>query len=181
MKRREVFLLVAGLIVGLVLGILIEGEASLYGTAGDKDKEAVDFYLVELDAAESWLVEKYPDSSEKVEAALRTFAPSDVPLPIPPSVVAAEEDVKFLLRQSYAALIGAEDIESMKVKDGDGMAACFGVDDDPYEGQTVYLYLTIPSDEVEKMDVPKEWEKLEKSKDRALYWEFLACFPDLAS
>jgi hypothetical protein len=76
MKRREITLLVSGMIVGLILGILLSAT-DLFGTVGgekDKTPEA-DFYLVELDATQTWLNEKFPDDADKVEAALRVIVP----------------------------------------------------------------------------------------------------------
>ena len=179
MKRREITLLVSGLIVGLILGILLS-ETDLFGTVGgekDKTPEA-DFYLVELNATQTWLNGKYPDDADKVEAALRVIVPvEEGPIVNRPALTPDQEDVKYLLKQTYVALF-EDDQEKTSAKAGEDPSVCLGFDDDPYKEDTgVYLYLTIPSDDAKNLEIPKEWVPLAKPKTNDLYWELLACYP----
>jgi hypothetical protein len=64
------------------------------------------------------------------------------------------------------------------VKSDDPTSACLGVDEDPYAGASLYLYLTIPSEQAKKLDVPEAWEKLTDAKLNVLYWKLLACYPE---
>lgn len=175
MKRRELSYLVSGLIIGVILGILLQ-EAVLGGTAGTKSK-AINYYLVELGAAEEWLVQTYPDDGEKVQASLNAVLPSESILPIGPNFPPVAEDIAFLLQQTYAALFGEEDAANVKVKDDSETLLCLGLDDNPYAGSTAYLYLTVPAGEAKNLDIPKGWEKLNKPRDNQLYWQLVACFP----
>lgn len=170
MKRREVTFLVSGLIIGIVLGILMQ-EAGLFGTAGTKSK-AVNYYQIPLEDTQEWLVATYPAESEKVLAAMNAFAPSPTTLQI-----AEAEDTKYLLNQTLAALYGEEDAADLKIDNDSETTLCLGLDDNPYEGSTYYLYLTVPAQVAKSMSISKDWEELDKPKDGNLYWQLLACLP----
>jgi hypothetical protein len=188
MKRREMNFLVVGLIIGLFLGMVLIGSSddlreSLFGTAGGNKKADVEYYLVPLESAQTWLAEEYPEQSEQLKASFDVLA--KLPVGAMPNAdfntgfVGAKSDVDYLLPRTYAALIGAKDAENVEAKNDDPTAACLGLDDDPYAGTTLYLYLTIPADQAEKMDIADDWQKLDDAKTNALYWKLLACFPEV--
>jgi hypothetical protein len=176
MKRRELSYLVSGLIIGVILGILLQ-EAVLGGTAGTKSK-AINYYLLELGAAEEWLVRTYPEDGEKVQTSLEAVLPTESVLPTGPSFPLVAEDVEFLLLQTYAALVGEEDTANVKVKEDSETSLCLALDDNPYAGSMAYLYLTVPAGEAKNLDIPQDWEKLNKPRDKELFWQLVACFPD---
>ncbi|MBN1563904.1 MAG: hypothetical protein JXA10_08695 [Anaerolineae bacterium] len=177
MKRRELSYLVSGLIVGVILGVLLQ-EAVLGGTAGSKAK-ATNYYVVELDTTESWLVKAYPSAGEKVQTALRAISPSNSIIPSGAEFVDVADDAAFLMQQTYGALLGVEDTTDLKISSKSETSLCLTLDEDPYEGSTVYLYLSVPADEAKGMDIPEEWQKLDKPKTNELYWQILACFPEI--
>lgn len=172
MKRREITFLVTGLIIGIMLGILMQ-EAGLFGTAGTKTK-AVNYYQVPLDSVDDWLVTTYPDASENVQAMMDAFVDLSTT-----AEVAANENTTFLLTQAMAALYGEEDAADMKLDESGETSLCLARDDDPSAGSTYYLYLTAPAQVTKGMTFPKEWEQLNKPRGNELYWQLLACLPTL--
>jgi hypothetical protein len=188
MRRRESLFLVAGLVVGLIFGMVLVGTSddlreSIFGTAASKGTD-VQYYLVKLEDAQTWLANEYPDNSEQVKAAFDVLAKLPVGTVMPSADVVsyedAQKDIEYVLPQTYAVLVGDKDAaDKPSVKSDDPTSACLGVDDDPYMGATLYLYLTIPTEKAKKLDVPKEWEKLKDPKTNVLYWKLLACYPEL--
>jgi hypothetical protein len=183
MKRREMLFLVSGLVIGLVFGMILVGSddslrESIFGTAGSVKKTNVNYYLVDLEQAQTWLSAEYPQNSDELKAAFDKL--SLIPVSVVPNTdfIAAEEDIAYLLPQAYAALVGEKNVDTIQPKSGDSTAACLGLDDDPYAGATLYFYLTIPSDAAKKMDFTKDWEKLTVPQTNVLYWKLLACYPD---
>ena len=189
MYRREVLSLVVGLVLGLVIGMTLVGTSdslrdSLFGTAGggDKSSDVVYYYLVNLDQAEEWLQARFPDSSEKVQASMKTLAKLPDMWGEKDSLKAVEEDMAVVLPHMYAAVQNPDadevDVEKLKVTPDSELSVCVGIDDDPYTGPTVYLYLTIPKEQAESLEIPKEWERLKQPKTNALYWKLVACYPE---
>lgn len=183
MKRREMLFLVSGLVLGLLFGMILVGSddslrESIFGTAGSVKKANVDYYLVDLEQAQTWLSAEYPQNSEELKASFDKLGL--IPVSVVPNAdfKAAEEDIAYLLPQAYAALVGQKNADTIQPKSGDSTAVCLGVDDDPYAGTTLYFYLTIPSDAAKKMDVIKDWQKLKDPKTNVLYWKLLACYPE---
>jgi len=189
MYRREMFSLVIGLVLGLVVGMVIVGTSdslreSLFGTAGGGNKSSgeVYYYLVSLDQAEEWLQTRFPDSGEKMQASFKTLATLPDVWGEKDALKDIEADMGVILPYMYAALQNPDveevDVENLKVAAESELAACVGIDDDPYMGSTVYLYLTIPKEQAEQLDIPKAWERLKQPKDNALYWKLVACYPE---
>jgi len=188
MRRRESLFLVAGLVIGLLFGMVLVGTSddlreSIFGTAASKGTD-VEYYLVQLEDAQTWLASEYPDNSEQVKESFDVLAklPFGNVMPNADMVTfdTAEKDIEYVLPQTYAVLVGNKDsTDQPAVKSDDPTAACLGVDDDPYVGATLYLYLTIPTEQAEKLEIPKEWEKLKDPKTNVLYWKLLACYPDI--
>ncbi len=186
MTRRQIIPVVVGFIVGLLVGMVVIGSSddlrtSLFGTAGsDKEtKASVEYYLVNMDSAEQWLAEKYPDNTEKFQASVSVLTKLPGAVNFPVDFKAAEQDINALLPYAYGALLNLDTsaIDSLEVKSDSNVSACLGLDDDPYDGTTMYLYLTIPTDQTEKLDIPKDWQKLEDPQSNVLYWEVIACYP----
>lgn len=189
MYRREALSLGVGLVLGLVIGMLLVGTSdslrdSLFGTAGggNKSSEGVYYYLVSLDEAEAWLQVRFPESSEKVQASMKTLAKLPDVWGEKDALKAAEDDMAVILPRMYAAVQNPDaediDLENLKVATDSELSVCLGIDDDPYIGPTVYLYLTIPKAQAEDLEIPKDWEKLKQPKDNALYWKLVACYPE---
>src|SRR5690606_29511762 len=88
----------------------------------------------------------------------------------------AQPEVSALLPQVASAL-------STSAPAGDpaeelGWATCLGLDDNPYRSQpTLYFYVTILANQADQIDVPDSWERLERPKANALFWQLLACYP----
>lgn len=186
MNRRQIIPVVIGFIVGLLVGMVVVGSSddlreSLFGTAGsDKDTEAkVDHYLVDMASAEAWLTEKYPDNVETFQASVSVLTKLPGAVNFPVDFKAAQEDIDRLLPYAYGALmnVDADAIDAMEIKADSDASACLGLDDDPYEGTTMYLYLTVPTEEADSLDIPKEWEQLENPRTNVLYWKVIACYP----
>ena len=177
MKRRELYHLISGLVIGVLLGIALQ-EVALGGTAGTKSK-AVSYYMTELGTAEDWLVKTYPAEEEKVQSAMRAVSPAESVILSGANFVFVAEDAEFLLQQIYGALTGEEDAAGLEVKKGTETTLCLALEDDPYAGSKVYLYLTIPADEAKQLEIPNSWEKLNKPKNNELYWQLVACFPEI--
>jgi len=183
MKRRELITLVGGFIIGLLIGMVLVGSSdslreSLFGTAGSGTKtEDLAYYQVPLDTAQDWLLEKYPDQSDPIKASVSvlTRLPSVVNFNV--DFQAAEEDIQLLLPYAYAALTGVDYAADLQPVKDDPTVACLGLDDDPYAGATLYLYVTLSKDRAGKLDLPNDWDKLDQPKGNVLYWKLLGCFP----
>jgi hypothetical protein len=183
MKRREMLFLVSGLVLGLVFGMILIGSddslrESIFGTAGSVRKADVAYYLVNLDDAQSWLLAEYPQNSEELKAAFEKLGLIPVSAVPNADFKAADEDIAYLLPQAYAVLSGQKDAEKIKPQSSDQTSVCLGLDDDPYAGSTLYLYLAISPDKAKKMDFTEDWEKLKDPKTNELYWKLLACYPE---
>jgi hypothetical protein len=183
MKRREMLILVAGLVVGLLLGMTVIGTSSdlrtsLFGTAGSNTDKDTEYYLIDLETAQNWLMDKYPLSSDKLQASVTVLTKLPAAANFPVDFKAAEKDIKYLLPQAYAALANAKDPENLQINPDSQLSTCLGLDDNPYQGSSLYLYLAIPKDQVEKLDIPKDWQTLKNPKLNVLYWKLLACYPE---
>ncbi len=196
MPRREMISLVAGLVIGLIIGMVLIGSSdslrdSLFGSATNSDSNStastrdLQYYLVELPAAQEWLVEKYPELSDSADLndAVDLIARLPTAENFPHNVVDAEDAVNVVLPNIYQALEGADTLQpaaEVKVEDNSETMACLGMDDDPYsmDGSVLYLYLTIPGSQAKSAGIPKEW-KIEQPKTNDLYWQLLSCFPAL--
>jgi hypothetical protein len=194
MKRRDIIILSLGLIVGLLVGMISVGSSadfreSLFGTAGDDNSSLPDkgkkleYYLLELPAAQTWIAEKYPETGQELGDAVDTIAKLPASADFKQDFKNAEVQIKTLLPQMYAGLTNAENINEPKVNPDDLTSACLALDDDPYSmtGPVLYLYISLPAGKAKEAGVPKEWERLEKPKDSDLYWQLLACYPELSS
>lgn len=182
LTSREIIISVAGLILGLVVGVLLEAEADLFGTAGG-DTKSTDFnyYLVELDKAEEWLTTTYPERMETVQASVVALEQLPGLWGRMPPIETLKADVDAILPPVYAALKGVDEAEvaDYKANPDAEITACLGVDDNPYDGAVMYLYVTIPEDEVDNLTIPKEWEdfKLRRPKTNTMYWKLVECYP----
>lgn len=193
---REITIIIVGLILGLVAGVLLEAEADLFGTASDEekssantaggDKKSSDFayYLVELDEVDAWLADTYPESADKFEASIGEL--QDLPTlwgGMMPDAATLKEQVDAVLPPSYAALQGVdeENVADYKADPDYELATCLGIDDNPYntDGAVMYFYMVIPEDDVDSLEIPKEWEdyKLKRPQANTMYWKLVECYP----
>ncbi len=181
-SRREMITLVAGFVVGLLIGMVVVGSSddlrtSLFGTAAQEKTVKMEYYLANLESAQEWLIQTYPENTEKLQASVSVLTKS----PAAGFVFdfkAAEEDIKFILPQAYGALEGEKDPSNLKVDNSDKTSVCLGVDDDPYEGTKMYLYFSIPEDRATQFDIPKDWEQLKDPKTNVMYWKLVGCYPE---
>jgi len=192
MNRRSMIILLAGFVVGLLTGMVLVSTSedlsdSLLGTAGDgkKDKKDLAYFQVPLADIEEWLVEYYPDTTEDLKLTVDTMAKFvDDEALFDRDFALVEEDISYLLPYVYGVLTGLEEEdlaepENLKIDEESGFSLCVALDDDPYMGATMYLYLTVPKEQLEDMEIPKEWEELKEAKTNVIYWTLLGCFPEL--
>ncbi len=203
LNRREVTVLISGLIVGLLLGMVmvsLDEDLALFGTAGGSgssgqnkdDKSSVLYYRVPLTEAQAWLGEKYPElTEEKQQEWTDAFAKIDA-LYTSADFFADAETIRAdisgnttsnILDDFYAAFAGVEadkldEISQLDINEG--ISTCLGVWDDPAEGG-MYLYLKVTSEEAKKLELPKEWEdlKLPKPAENDILWIDMGCFPNV--
>ena len=192
MNRRGMIMLLAGFVIGLLTGMVLMGASgdlsdSLFGAAGDgkKDKDALAYYQVPLADIEDWLVEVYPDTTEDLKTSVETMSKFvDDAVLFDRDFELVEEDISYLLPYIYGALTGLEEEdlaepENLKIDKESKFSLCVALDDDPYMGATMYLYLTVPKEQLEDFEIPKEWEQLKEAKTNVIYWTLLGCFPEL--
>lgn len=181
LSRREMITLVSGFVVGLFIGMVLIGSSdnlrtSIFGTAAKETNKDLTYYLVDLPTAQDWLVKTYPTNTEKLQAAVSVLNTAPA-AGFSFDFKAADEDIKFILPEAYAALQGAKDPATLKVDNADTTSVCLGVDDDPYQGMTMYLYFSIPNDRVNQLEIPKTWEKLKQPQANTFYWKLVGCYP----
>ncbi len=179
---REIIISVAGLILGLVVGVLLEAETDLFGTAGG-DTRSTDFtyYLIELDQTEEWLAATYPESTDTFQASINALEQLPGLWGGPMPVDSLKTDAEVILPPVYAALQGVNeaDVAEHKVDPDTEMTACLGIDDNPYDGAVMYLYITVPEDDVDSLEIPEKWEDFEirRPKTNTMYWKLVECYP----
>ncbi len=192
MNRRSMIIVLAGFVVGLLTGMVLVSTSedlsdSLLGAPGDgkKDKKDFAYFQVPLADIEEWLVEYYPDTTEDLKLTVDTMAKFvDDEALFDRDFALVEEDISYLLPYVYGALTGLEEEdlaepENLKIDEESEFSLCVALDDDPYMGATMYLYLTVPKEQLEDMEIPKEWEELKEAKTNVIYWTLLGCFPEL--
>lgn len=187
-SRRDLVYLVSGLMIGILAGMVLVGSnedvrTSLFGSAATGDARRADdfrdyaYYLVDLPAAEEWLASQYPEASEDITAMLASIATLPSSRNFRQDFRTAQPNVGRLLPQVANALNPSAPPGSSSAEDT-GLATCLGLDDDPYRSQpTLYFYVTVPANQVDQLDIPGTWERLEKPKANALFWQLLACYP----
>ena len=193
MNRREITLLVAGLIVGLFFGMVLVGSSddlreSLFGTSAEKSDDSTSttankvelaYYLAEIPSVEEWLIEKYPDTTETVNDSVETLVGLISSTDFQADFVTAKDSgvMDSVLPPTYAAFIGADDLENVEVLPNSSV--CLGWEEDPYSFDDIamYVYVTVPAGEIDESEIPEAWEKLEKPKSSDLYWQLLDCYP----
>ena len=190
-NNQSMFMLVAAFIVGLVLGVVAGGQESvqdLFGTAPakeDKKDEAVNHYLLDLDNAELWLTETYPDTAEDVKTAMTTLGDVAVAtFSFRADYAAAKDEGAFdnMVPYLYAALTGIEsaDLEDMKEPaESTGHEVCLAKEDDSYSDIRLAFYVTVPEEDAKNLELPDgfKWEQLSKPLSEEMYWQLLDCYP----
>lgn len=183
MQRREIIVFVGGLVIGLLVGMILIGSSddlreSLFGTAGSKQEKDPAYYLVSLDDAETWLAEVFPNESEKFQSSISVLSRLPAVWKSDEDFAAMQQEFAVILPYTYGALKEERDIANLKTNPDDKLTTCVGMDTDPYE-QIVYLYVTVPGDQVDKLTIPKNWEKLKAPKENTILWQLVACYPEL--
>lgn len=187
MKRREIVLLAVGLAMGLLAGIglvavsdrLRDTRGTAADSPGDDDQDGltnVEFYLADIPSTREWLMTQSPDDSEQIAMALETL----MALPHSPQFSqdfqAARDDLNLVLPRLYADL--SVPLAAAEDKDKAKLSACLGMDDNPYSAApTLYFYLTIPRFETQSLELPAQWNKLDKPQSNTLFWQLLDCYP----
>lgn len=191
MKRRDSGFLALGLMIGLLVGILAlssEGlRDGLFGTAGLNVAAQPAYYLVDMDDSREWLIATYPDQSAPLATAFDSVEPLLTAANFAETFRAAQPDINLIVDRFYTALTGLTPASTLaptpealpdpllnSLADG-AVSACLGLDENPYniEGYALYLYLEIPSTQIEY--VPESWQHLSEPKDDDLFWQRLAC------
>jgi hypothetical protein len=194
MNRRELISLVAGLVIGLLLGIAVLGSSEdlrdeLFGTAGDDDQNAANagrgddelvYYHVKLSEAKDWLTDKYDADifdSDELDTELSSIAKLATYDEVQKYVEENDSTVEsVVLQQMYAALTNAEDPTAVKIEPDSPVSICLVFDDDPYN-PTSNLFITVPAKLAKDSDVPEEWEPLSKRPMLLAPDSDLICFP----
>jgi hypothetical protein len=182
MNRREVLVLVSGLIVGLLSGIFLgsRGVAGslLTGLASAPTSPPV-YYLVDLSTAAEWLEANGGESGSDTSDSINTIAalsPADLRRNFEDVAVSIDS----LLAQVQTALYGSD---AAPVPTAEALAAypqmCLGLDDDPYsaDGPAFYLYFQAAPGQEDR--IPDEWASFRQAqpKHNDLYWQLLGCYP----
>ncbi|MBN1284011.1 MAG: hypothetical protein JXB47_01290 [Anaerolineae bacterium] len=197
MNRREIFWLVGGLVIGLIVGVAVTSLAGdvppLGGTAAKAP--AVTYYLAKMSDVSSWLTEQYSDSadlsSRLSSAAVTVQGLVDTEFDVQDDFKNVRGDIDAMLVGVYGALTGAkateEDVETVAAgtdevvgPQDNQVSVCLALDDNPYslEGPSVYLYVAVPDSkraEVES-NIPGGWEASAEPKNADLFWLLLSCY-----
>ena len=182
MKSRTYTFLVGGLIVGLVLGAVLgatnDGLKQLLGASLGADD--ANYYLVDIDTAATWLVEQQGDTDE-ISAATDSVVSLMDSSNLREALIAAESDIGTVLATTWSAVSGADSSDPVPSLDDASTSACLGLDDNPFsaDGPGLFVYMKLP---VELTDnVPDDWQQIEQPKSNDLYWQLLACYPEVGS
>jgi hypothetical protein len=207
LNRREVTVLISGLVVGLLLGMVmvsLDEDLALFGTAGGEGKNAenkgdkgdVLYYRVPLEDAQTWLMTTYPELSEEKQqewgeafakiSALPTSADFFTQADVMRDDIANNTSGN-VLDDFYAALTGVEadkldEVSQLEINEG--VTTCLGLYDSPVPDELgMYVYLKLSDDEAKKLELPKEWEdlKLQKPAENDILWLDMGCYPDVES
>jgi hypothetical protein len=184
MKPREIAFLAVGLVVGLGMGIFTTAtnrdlSQLLSGTAGLPTDSA--YYLVDVATAGEWLIAQQGDETdESLNVAVETVVGLVEAENFRTALVDAESAITEVISTVYTA-VGGDSSEASGTSVEDAPAsACLGLDDNPYsvEGAGLYIYLKLPAEQTDRL--PEEWEAIETPKTNDLYWQLLACYPEVS-
>jgi len=187
-NRREMMTLVAGMLIGIVLGAAMMGTSpdlreAIFGTSASVDGNDgagvpgdVEFYLADLESTQAWLAAQLPTESEQIQAALETL----MALPSSPffrqDFQAASDDLDLVLPRLYRQL--SAPLGPTDQSDPSKLIACLGMEDNPYNpAPTLLFYLTVPKQKTTTLVLPTQWEKLAEPLSNTLFWQLLACYP----
>jgi hypothetical protein len=193
MKRREIISLVAGLIVGLLAGMVLIGSSDslredLFGSAANSDKQAdsrsnqeeLVYYQAELPAVQEWLLTRYPDlETEPLTNAVDALASLSDSEDLPGDAEIAQAEIDTVLPRTYQALTGADFEDEVKVEPDQPIEVCLGIDENPTNVSPVlYIYMAVPSEQAKDVELPAEWELTDGPRDNDLFWMPFSCYPD---
>lgn len=190
MRGREVRFLALGLVVGLLFGAVLVGtnaelRTNLFGSALPPTATSA-YYLVDLASTSDWLTEKAAAEAAATDGEILTDSLQEVnELPAAENFReafrTAQTAIDKVLTETYVALGGESLAQPLSDVQQAATFACLGLDDNPYStsGPGLYMYMKIPTQAVGS--VPTTWEALETPKENDLYWQLLACQPNVES
>lgn len=192
LNRREVGVLVAGLVVGLLVGMALIGFSDstrerLFGSAlesddGDTDDEAgplspVDpyaYYLADMSQAQVWLNEQSAESDPDFQTVFTVLG-----TPLNPNFDAQFRaqlpTIQRLVPAFHTTLAG-------QVAAGSVVETCMALENDPTSSApNLYFLVTVAQDGSGDPGLPAGWRQVDESPRGSLYWQMLACQPDAGS
>lgn len=191
MRGREALFLIAGLVGGVLVGILVSsaGVLNLQGTAAVNPPVRPAYYSLDVVELQSWLTAAYPDEADTLLRAVTNVAG----LPLADDFAAAftetQPDVNLVTERAFQSLTGvapdpalaplpAVVPEALMDSLADGtVQTCLGIDSNPYStsGPAVYLSLALPDTQLSQL--PEAWDayRLATPKEGELFWQMLAC------
>jgi hypothetical protein len=198
-NRKEIYVLIGGLVVGLVVGIVV---ASFVPSSGTAAKIEAEYYLAKVTDVTPWLTGEYAESDEDIavlSSAVEDLNGLSETLQIQTNFVDSRDAIDVVLAGVYGVLTGdpITDFASVSAAveeeaagpDEEKVSVCMGLDDDPYnlEGSQLYVYVAVPKDEAGSVDFPDAknaddedvWSKLEEPKTNELFWILLSCYTGL--
>ncbi len=189
MKRREIYALVGGLALGLLVGLLL-ASAGIIPQRGTAVDVQTGYYLATLDDTSSWIVEEYAEDEDINSMIVDAF--SEVEsfdlFDIRQSLLNSKQAVDAVLVSVRSALVGEQipdlsGIEAIADAEAAGpvedkISVCLALDDDPYSlsDPVLYLYVIVPEDQTESLNIPDDWEKSDGLKSSDLFWLLLNCY-----
>lgn len=192
-RGRSTSSLYLGVLTGIIIGMLIitapKGPFGL-GTA-ISTKNA--YYYVNISQVSEWLSEKVSSEETKIllSSALSKIRTLSTAQDLPQAYLDTEIEIDQILTTVYSLLLGEEVTEtdlttlttSAEVNTPlleEKFTVCLALDDDPYnlpEPQIV-LYLSVPDDQSDWVNIPENWEELGGPKSLDLFWVLLRCYSE---
>ena len=184
------------LVIGMFIGAAIGEDFPIVGTAADDPENentaataSEVYYLVELEDAEEWLAETYPDLAENLQGNFENVAGIASTTDSFASIAEnTETDMQSVLGHTQAALVGVTELDEESDLTEEGgvlprdleITACLALDEDPFAGTdpAVKLYLVVPDTDDAKKNIPGDWEPTQPKSGTDMFWTPLLCVPE---
>lgn len=188
MKTRDFGLVIAGLIVGALIGALIASSSNQVPLAAQAQVVALeatvsaaptpvlrtvneaaaisDFFIIPFEAAQTWLVDdaKLP-MEEEMTAALPAIVTDVTDTDTLAAALADDES------SSYTLLKTVYDDFSAKLPDGGPLATCLALENDIFEGTTIlYFYVQVPKESDKALAISEDWKLLDGPLPNSELW-----------
>jgi hypothetical protein len=191
MRGREALFLIAGLVGGLVLGLMVAGSGAfnLQGTAAVNTPVSPAYYSLDVVELQSWLTAAYPDEADTLLRAVTNVAGLPLADDFAAAFTEAAPDVNLVTERAFQSLTGiapdpmlapppSSAVEGLIDSLADGLVqTCLGIDSNPYSvsGPAVFLALQLPDTQLSQL--PEVWStyRLDTPKEGELFWQMLAC------